>query len=124
MCVMARSKYVTFDDLVRFHREVIGPDLDARFGRVEGAIRASSDRTDTRFDSVDTRFGMVARQLGVLSDHIDAVEQKANERHDAILANFTEVYGRILWLAKEFEPVNLGLRRVEARVTKLEKARL
>ena len=116
---MAKSKYVTFEDLVRFHREVVVPDLDARFGKIDERF----EKIDQRFVDVDRRFESVALDLGRLNDRIDTVEQKAEERHLQVLENFDGVYQRLDELSIEYQACKGGLKRLEERVTKLETTR-
>jgi hypothetical protein len=97
------SEYVTFEDLVRFHREVIAPDLDAR---------------------MDAKLAPMARQIVSLETRM---EEGFNTLHEAIMntrremhAGFDDLYSRFDELSVDFVAMKGGLRRVETRTDALE----
>jgi hypothetical protein len=101
---MAKSKYVTFEDLVRFHREVIAPDLDRR---------------------MDGRLSPIIRHLLALDEKMDAMRDELKGdiavTRNQMLTNFDGVYAKLDLLAVEFDATKGGLRRVEERLATLEK---
>jgi chromosome segregation ATPase len=92
---MAKSNYVTFEDLVRFHQEVIAPDLDRRMDerlasmedRFEARMRTYHldvldhfDRIYKRFDSIAVEYTAWKAGLKRVEERLDTIEQ---ERADA-----------------------------------------
>ncbi len=93
------SQYVTFEDLVRFHREVIAPDLDAR---------------------LDARLAPLAREIFALQNKMDSLDQKVDRHHLEVLDRFDHVYARLDEISVEYTAVKGGLQRVEKRLSKLD----
>ncbi len=117
------SEYVTFDDLVRFHREVILPDLD----------RMLDAKLDEKLDAkFDERLSPLARAIVSLETRM---EEGFNRLHDQIVdtrremhAGFDDLYARFDELSVDYVSMKGGLKRVEkrtdvleTRVTRLEK---
>jgi hypothetical protein len=82
---VAKSKYVTFEDLVRFHREVIAPDLAALEERVYERMHTYHLDVLDHFDHVYKRLDSMAVELTAtkgglqpLESRVDRLEQ---ERH-------------------------------------------
>lgn len=102
-----KSKYVTFEDLVRFHQEVIAPDLDARL--------------DAKLDAkLDARFGPLAREIFALQDKMDSIDEKVDRHHLVVLDRFDHVYSRLDEISVEYTALKGGLQRVEKRLSKLD----
>jgi hypothetical protein len=104
---MAKSKYVTFEDLVRFHQEVIAPDLDRRM--------------DARLDA---RLSPIVQQLTALDDKIDrglaAVRGELADTRADMLTHFDILYTRLDRMATEHDALDGVVKRLETRVTVLE----
>ena len=97
------SKYVTFEDLVRFHQEVIAPDLDRRMGA-----------------KLDAKLAPVLREISSLHDITNALDEKMERIHREVLTHFDDVYDRLNSMSIEYTALKGGLRRVEDRLSKLD----
>ena len=93
------SQYVTFEDLVRFHKEVIAPDLDARLAPLVREI-------------VSLR--------GEMEHGFQAVQDNAQRNHLEVLGHFDQLYSRLEGMAVEYTALKGGLRRVEKRLSKVD----
>ena len=158
------SQIVTFEDLARFHREVIVPDLerrldeqldrklgeqfdrrlgeqfdrkldeqldrklseqfDRRLGEQferkldEQLDRKLSEQFDRRLTPLAAEIGSLRQEFGELRD--DVRSEITGLRHD-MLTHFDAVYTRLDSMAVEQTALKGGLRRVEDRVTRLER---
>jgi hypothetical protein len=90
-----KSKYVTFEDLVRFHREVIAPDLDARLTPL-------------------------LREVFSIQDKVTSIDEKVDDHHREVLDRFDHVYSRLDAISVEYTALKGGLKRVEKRLSKLD----
>lgn len=133
------SKYVTFDDLVRFHKEVIAPDLDAR---MDAKLASLEERLDAKFDAkldakLDARLAPLATKRdvddirtllaavtvslqGTMEAGFHAVSEEAARNKREVIDHFDGVYTRLETMAQEYTALNGGLRRVEKRLSKLD----
>lgn len=102
------GEYVTFEDLVRFHREVIAPDLEARLAPIArqiasidakvtsvdarvGSLDARVGSLDGRVGSLDASVGSLDAKVGSLDAKVDALAERLDEGIDAVLENTDEV---------------------------------
>ena len=119
------SEYVTFEDLVRFHREVIAPDLDARLEARLGPITEQLASVDARsmrlLDEVMHLRHRLETGMNWLYDEIVDTRRDAN-------THFDRLYKRLDSISSDFDASKAGLRRVEergedheGRITRLEK---
>jgi len=79
------SEYVTFDDLVRFHKEVIAPDLDARMDARMASIDGRMTSIDARMSSMDARISSMDGRMTSMDarfDRIDTRLEQMDRRHD------------------------------------------
>ena len=129
------SKYVTFDDLVRFHKEVIAPDLDAR---MDAKLASLEERLDTKLDAkLDARLAPLATKRdvddirtllaavtvslqGTMEAGFHAMSEEAAQNKREVIDHFDGVYTRLETMAQEYTALNGGLRRVEKRLSKLD----
>lgn len=96
------SEYVTFEDLVRFHREVIAPDLDARMDArlapiarqiegVETRLGGRIDSLDAKVDALDAKVGSLDAKVGSLDAKVDALGERLDDGIDAVLESADDV---------------------------------
>jgi hypothetical protein len=124
------SEYVTFDDLVRFHREVIAPDLDARMDAKLSAFEARLDakldqKLDAKLDAkLDEKLAPMAHHIISLETRMergfDRLQEQIVETRREMHAGFDDLYARFDELSTEFDASKGGLRRVEERVDRHE----
>jgi len=111
------SEYVTFEDLVRFHKEVIAPDLDARMDARMASIDARFVSIDARLDRMTT--AMVSIEFGMQEGFNTLHDEIVQTRRD-MFTNFDQLWTRFDRVSSDFDPLKQGLRDVETRVTRLE----
>ena len=121
------SEYVTFDDLVRFHKEVIAPDLDARLDARLAPIAE-------QLSSLDARSMRMADELMHLRSRLDTglnwlYDEIVDTRRD-MLSHFDRIYKKFDDVASEMDSSKGALLRVEdrtndheIRITRLETKR-
>jgi hypothetical protein len=128
------SEYVTFEDLVRFHREVILPDLDRMLdakldAKLDARLGVFETRMDAKLDAkLDAKFDAKLLPLATTIVRLETrMEEGFNRLHDQIIdtrremqEGFDDLYARFDELSTDFDASKGGLRRVEQRVDRHE----
>lgn len=105
------SEYVTFDDLVRFHRDVIAPHLEA----------VLDAKLDAKLDERLTPMAQqISRQISRLDDRLDSIHGELQATRREMHEGFDGLHARFDELSTDFDASKGGLRRVEKRVDRHE----
>ena len=65
-----------FSVLMRFHREIVVPDIERIVGRVDSKVDALRDEMQSNFDAVYKRFDRVESEHAALDAAVERVEHR------------------------------------------------